>query len=146
MNTQEILSKGECIGEGSSRKAFLYKGKIYKVPFNQNGILQLSAEKKIYTKNKHKYGYYFPNPKFSSDYVEMDRVTLIDEVLGYWTDNPIEEMLEKKIVPWKVVANFMGFLRTMEQQGLVVDEFLYSGCNVGLIQERIVLIDWGYVE
>ena len=144
---EHIYKYGKWIGEGSSRCAFELKGKIYKIPYRPVGIIQSKNEMILYEKLKNNFFNLFPNPVFHENgVVEMDKVVMIDDISGFWCDNPIDIIIEKQLVSEKNLQNFFYFTEVAGKMNYSIDDLFYNGGNIGVLNDQIKIIDWGYTN
>lgn len=94
---------------------------------------------------KEAYSNLFPNPVFlSNGVVVLDRVVPIDEIFGYWSDNPIEDLMKQDLFEVNNMNCFFDFIEEVEDYGACIEDLVLGGENVGMIGDQIKLIDWGY--
>lgn len=144
---EHIYTNGRWIGEGSSRVAYELNGRIYKIPYRSIGIVQSMNEKRLYNLMKKEFNAVFPNPLFlSNGVVVLDRVQMIDELIGSWSDSALEEIIEQDLVPYDNIQFFLEFSREAEKLGASLDDLVANGANIGVQNNMIKVIDWGYTH
>lgn len=142
-----IYNHGKWIGEGSSRVAYQYNGLIYKIPYRSIGIVQSMNEERLYKILRHNFEDIFPTPLFlSNGVVALEKVQMIDEFIGSWSDSALDEIIERQLVPYDNIQFFFEFAREAEKHGACLDDLIGNGANIGIQNGIIKVIDWGYTN
>lgn len=142
-----LYTKGKWIGEGSSRVAYELGDRVYKIPYRSLGVVQSMNEQRLYGLLRQKFEAVFPAPHFHSNgVVSLDKVQLIDELIGSWSDSALEEIVEQELVPYDNVQFFLEFAREAEEVGASLDDLVANGANIGVQNGLIKVIDWGYTS
>jgi len=84
-----LRENGEFLGSGSQREAYLYNGKVYK--FSLHNSLQDYFEKRMWENMPEKFKTYFPNPNFIGRIVQMDYVTIAEQLSLPYNENEFGE-------------------------------------------------------
>ena len=140
----DIIKFGILIGEGSSRKAYKMGKRVYKIPFSPEGVQQTLQEQYIYEKIDNKFKCFFPDPIFlPQKIVSMREVIFLDEIIGSWTDTPIEEIIQYGLVSENHIREFFKFIIAFQKIGQSIEELLFNGGNLGVYNRHIQIVDWG---
>lgn len=75
-----------------------------------------------------------------------DRIDTLEDILGFFCDNPIDEMIERNLVTDESLQNFFKFVIYAEKYDLMIDDLIYNGGNLGIQNNEIKILDWGSKE
>ena len=140
-----ILKNGKYIGSGSTRVALKLGKRIYKFPYRPTGYEQSENERKLYAQIKDKR--FFPNPKFfSNGIVSADYIPPLEELINYYSDNPVEDIIQNNLSSVEQIKDFLKLMIDLSNMEICVDEFTHNGGNIGVKDGDIYILDWGILD
>lgn len=70
----------------------------------------------------------------------------IDEIFGYWSDNPIEDLMRQDLFEVNNMSCFFKFIEEVQEYGACLEDLTLGGENIGMIGDELKIIDWGYYD
>lgn len=155
-----LLDKARELGEGMSRKAWEAKNRVFKTHHlephgklwgrmhGEDFRLQLEIEKEIYETIKEYYPellQVFPSPIWMGRVMQVERADILGDLLhevDYMEEEP-DAVLHTLYDEGFCIKHLAQFVEVAENEGWELEDILFNWNNLGVIDDRVVILDWG---